>query len=109
VKKILVVSILLLLVSAVAYPVCLLDILSESIPDGFVNQAYSFQLQACCGTTPYTYSIHSGSLPPGLTLSSSGLISGTPTTAGYTTVFIRITDSASPACTLVRAYDVWVN
>ena len=108
-KKILVVSLLLLLVSTVAYPACLLDILSESIPDGFVNQAYSFQLQACCGTTPYTYSIHSGSLPAGLSLSSSGLISGTPTTAGYTTVFIRITDSASPACTLVRAYDVWVN
>ena len=108
-KKIVVVSLLLLLVSTVAYPVCLLDILSESIPDGFVNQAYSFQLQACCGTTPYTYSIHSGSLPAGLSLSSSGLISGTPTTAGYTTVFIRITDSATPACTLVRAYDVWVN
>lgn len=108
-KKILVASSLLLLVASMVYAVCILDLTTESIPDGFVNQAYSLQLDACCGTTPYTFSIYSGSLPPGLSLSSSGAITGTPTTAGYSSVFIRLTDSASPPCSLVRAYDVWVN
>ena len=107
-RKILVLSIISLFVAGIASAVCFLDFISESLPDGTVNQAYSFQIQACCGTTPYTYSIYSGSLPAGLSLSSGGLISGTPTSVGYTTVFIRLTDSASPACTLVRAYELHV-
>lgn len=108
-KKILVAASLLLLVASVGYAVCYTDLITEGIPDGYVNQAYSLQLEACCGTPPYTFSIYSGSLPAGLSLSSSGLISGTPTTAGYSSVFIRLADSANPSCGLVRAYDVWVN
>ncbi len=108
-KKILVLASLLLIVASLAYAVCFLDFVSEGIPDATVNQAYSFQLDVCCGTPPYTFSIHSGSLPTGLSLSSSGLISGTPTQVENTTVFIRLTDSASPNCTLVRAYEVYVN
>ncbi len=108
-RKILVVSFALLLVAGVAAAVCTVDFLDESIPDATVGVPYSFQLQPCCGTSPYTFSIYSGSLPPGLTLSSGGLISGTPTTATWTTVFIRLTDSASPSCTLVRAYTVYAN
>src|SRR5262249_16162371 len=46
-----------------------------------VGKAYSSKLAASGGTPTYTYSISSGSLPPGLTL-SNGTISGTPTTAG---------------------------
>ncbi|MBU1167045.1 putative Ig domain-containing protein, partial [Patescibacteria group bacterium] len=34
------------------------------------------------GQTPYSWSISGGSLPPGLSLSTSGFITGTPTTAG---------------------------
>ncbi|HKP85896.1 MAG TPA: putative Ig domain-containing protein [Blastocatellia bacterium] len=43
---------------------------------------YSQQLSASGGATPYTWSLTSGALPPGLSLSSAGLISGTPTTSG---------------------------
>ena len=108
-RKIFVISSALLLVAGLAYAVCFLDFIDESLPAGFVNQAYSYQLTACCGTTPYTFSVHSGSFPAGISMNSSGLISGTPTTAGYTTVYIRLTDSASPTpCTLVRAYEVYV-
>jgi hypothetical protein len=46
-----------------------------------VNAPYSFQLTADGGGTQ-TWSVTSGSLPAGLTLSSSGLISGTPTQTG---------------------------
>ena len=108
-RKILVISFAFLLVAGLAAAVCNIDILDESIPDSYVGTPYSYQMSACCGTAPYTWSIWSGSLPAGLTLSSSGLISGTPTTVGYTLVYIRVTDSASPACTLTRAYFVYAN
>ena len=108
-RKILAVSFALLFVAGMASAVCNIDILDESIPDGFVGVPYSYQLTACCGTAPYTWSIWAGSLPAGLSLSSTGLISGTPTTAQYTLVYIRVTDSATPACTLTRAYFVYVN
>jgi large repetitive protein len=41
--------------------------------------AYSFQLSATGGVAPYTWKLTSGQLWPGVTLSASGLLSGTPT------------------------------
>src|SRR5208337_1583849 len=53
---------------------------TQTLPGGVVNQNYSAILSAIGGTGAYTWSISSGSLPPGLTLNSSqGVISGTPT------------------------------
>jgi hypothetical protein len=50
---------------------------------GTVGTAYSQQLAATGGTTPYTWTVAAGSsLPAGLNLSTSGLLSGTPTAAG---------------------------
>jgi hypothetical protein len=46
------------------------------------------------GEAPITWSVFSGSLPAGLTLSSSGLLSGTPTTSGSYSVTIRATNSS---------------
>jgi hypothetical protein len=77
------------------------------IPDGYVGTPYSHQMSAYGGSGSYTWSIWSGSLPAGLTLSSSGLISGTPTTAQYTLVYIRVTDSGG--CTNTRAYFFYIN
>lgn len=48
-------------------------------PGATVNQPYSFTYQ---GTNSPTWAVTSGALPPGLSLSSSGLISGTPTQVG---------------------------
>ena len=47
-----------------------------------VGVYYSQQLKVSGGTSPYTFSIVSGSLPPGLQLDSFGKITGKPTTAG---------------------------
>ncbi|MCL2563294.1 MAG: S-layer homology domain-containing protein [Oscillospiraceae bacterium] len=49
-------------------------------PGGTVNTAYSFTFEAIGSPTP-TFS-HTGTLPPGLTLSSAGVLSGVPTTTG---------------------------
>lgn len=52
-------------------------------------------LVAKAGTAPYSWSLLGGTMPTGITISSSGIISGTPTTAGNYTFTIRATDSAA--------------
>ncbi len=106
-RKILAVSLVLLFVAGTA-AACTLEILDEFIPPGYVNTPYSHQMSVYGGTGPYTWSIWAGSLPAGLYLSSSGVISGTPTTAGYSLVYIRVTDTADPSCPDTRAYFVEV-
>lgn len=64
------------------------------LPNGSTSSAYSFQCPSF-GTPPDTYTITGGALPSGLSLSSSGLISGTPTASGVFQVNIRATDSTS--------------
>ena len=62
-------------------------------PGGEVNVAYSDQLTVTGGTSPYTWSVSAGTLPPGLTLgASTGLLSGTPTTAGTYSFTVKVTD-----------------
>ena len=64
-----------------------------TLPNGAVGVAYSQTLTASGGTAPYTFTITSGALPPGLALSTAGVVSGTPTTAGTYNVTIRATDA----------------
>jgi hypothetical protein len=72
-----------------------LTITTSSLPSGTEGGAYSRTLTASGGTTPYTWSIYSGSLPTGLTLDGgTGTISGTATTAGTYDFTARVTDSA---------------
>lgn len=56
-----------------------IGITTTTVPDYTVGTPYSFQLTASGGSANYSWTIQSGSLPDGLTLSRSGLISGTPT------------------------------
>ena len=65
---------------------------TSSLDDGSTSAAYSATLAASGGTTPYTWSIVTGSLPAGLTLGGD-TISGTPTTAGTSTFTVQVTDS----------------
>jgi hypothetical protein len=70
---------------------------TSSLPAGQVGASYSTMIQATGGTTPYHWSISSGTLPAGLTLSTTtGTISGTPTTSGTSTFTAKVTDSTSP-------------
>jgi alpha-tubulin suppressor-like RCC1 family protein len=73
-------------------------ITTTSLPDGTLGQPYSFQLQAIGGTLPYTWNkygpIGMGTLPLGVSLSRSGLISGTPMRAGTYTIVVKCLDSS---------------
>jgi hypothetical protein len=75
-----------------------LVITSSALASVTVGSAYSQGLQATGGTAPYQWTITSGTLPAGLSLTaSSGMISGTATTSGTSTFTATVTDSSSPA------------
>ncbi len=70
-------------------------ITTSSLPRGFTQVPYVAKLSATGGDPPYTWSLASGSgpLPPGLSLSSGGLISGRPTSPGTFPFTVQVTDS----------------
>ncbi|HXS11570.1 MAG TPA: putative Ig domain-containing protein, partial [Acidobacteriaceae bacterium] len=72
-----------------------LSITTTQLPSVQVGTPYKVTLAAAGGTTPYQWSVASGSLPSGLTLSSAGVISGTPTVSGTSTFSVSVTDSTS--------------
>jgi uncharacterized protein (TIGR03437 family) len=69
-----------------------------TLPSGLVGAPYLSQLTATGGTAPYTWSLQSFSspdtgIPPGMTMSSSGAISGTPTLAGTFSFPVQVNDN----------------
>jgi hypothetical protein len=66
---------------------------TASLLNGTAAASYSTTLAAAGGTGPYTWSVTSGTLPAGLTMSAAGVISGTPSTAGSSTFTVTATDS----------------
>jgi hypothetical protein len=62
--------------------------------NGTVGITYSQTFGGSGGTGPYTFGVVAGSLPPGLTLSPTGLLTGNPTTAGNFAFTVRVTDAA---------------
>jgi uncharacterized repeat protein (TIGR03803 family) len=70
-----------------------------SLPTGTNGISYSQQLSANFGHPPFGWSIMAGSLPSGLTLTTNGFISGTPTFAGTTSFTLKVTDALSTTAT----------
>ncbi|HUB80572.1 MAG TPA: putative Ig domain-containing protein [Bryobacteraceae bacterium] len=73
---------------------------SGGLPNGTINVAYSRQLNPVGGTGPYSFTYSASGpyievLPPGINISSSGLISGTPTSTGSYSFRVTLADSAS--------------
>ncbi len=86
------------------------SITTTSLPSGTVGTAYNQTLKATGGTTPYTWSVVSGTLPQSLSLNSStGAITGTPTTSGTSNFTIQVADSSSPQQTATQALSITVN
>ena len=75
-----------------------LTITTTSLPSGQINVAYSSTLASTGGTSPFTWSVTSGTLPTGLALNAStGAITGTPTVSVTNTpLTFQVKDSSSP-------------
>ncbi len=70
--------------------------------------AYQQQFSTTGGTGSVTWTLSGGALPPGWSLASSGLLSGTATSDGFYTFAIKATDSANPAQTAVAQFTLQI-
>ncbi len=72
----------------------LIQITPAALPNGSTTNSYSASFVATGGafTPPFTWTIPSGGLPPGLTMSSAGVIAGTPTQSGTFDFTLQLTD-----------------
>ncbi len=87
-----------------------LGIVTATVPDGWVGMAYSQQLTASGGTAPYTWTDLNNDLDSsGLTLSGSGLLSGTPVKANQTSFTARVQDQASGTSGKAYTFMVYMN
>ncbi len=81
------------------------QITTAALPFGTVGVAYSAQLAASGGPPPFDWSMSSGALPAGLSVNNgTGLISGTPTTAGNVSFVVQVNTSAARSGT--RAFNI---
>jgi len=88
-----------------------LSFLTTTLPDATEDSSYSQKVNVTGGTSPYTWSIVSGSLPDGLTLkTSTGIISGTPDddTTGSYSFSIRVTDSSTSTLSAQHSFSLFV-
>ena len=83
----------------------------STLPAGTFGAAYAQTISASGGTSPYTFAQTGGTLPPGLTLSNGGVLSGTPTAAGSYTFLVTATDSSTGTgpYTASQSYTVAIN
>jgi uncharacterized protein (TIGR03437 family) len=87
-----------------AVPVIPLTINTTSLASGLAGKSYTATLQASGGSSPYAWSISSGALPSNVVLDpATGVISGTPPTAGSFGFTIQVTDTSTPVQTARQA------
>ena len=83
---------------------------TETLPLGTEETAYpSTTLEATDGTPAYTWSILSGGLPSGMSLSTAGAISGTPTIDGSYNLTVQVLDSETPNRVATKSLTVTIN
>jgi putative Ig domain-containing protein len=83
---------------------------TSPLPGGSVGAAYNLQFAASGGTAPYQWAEATGStLPAGLSLSSTGLLSGTPTVSTTATFGVTVTDSETPAAAVTETFTLTIS
>jgi hypothetical protein len=85
-----------------------LVITSSSLPVGMTGQGYTGSLGASGGVMPYTWTVTQGQLPPGLTLDSSGGISGNPVLATTANFTVQVSDSETIPMTATRQFSITI-
>jgi FG-GAP-like repeat/Putative Ig domain/Bacterial Ig-like domain (group 3) len=78
-----------------AAPPAVITISPSMLPNGMAGVAYSQTLSGNGGTPPYTFSADPSTFPPGITMTSRGAISGTPTTGGNYSITVYAEDSSA--------------
>jgi hypothetical protein len=86
-----------------------LSVATSTLQVGTVNQGYNQTLAASSGTPPYTWSLTGGSLPFGLSLAPSGLISGTPVATGTYNFMVKVVDSSTPQQSATANLSITIN
>jgi len=78
---------------------------TSPLPAGAIGSPYSLTLSASGGVAPYQWSALAG-MPPGLTLSQTGILSGTPTATGAYSVLVRVTDNLQTSVTATLSLSI---
>jgi hypothetical protein len=78
-----------------------------SLPNGVQGISYKQQITVTGGTGQFQFTLGSGTLPPGLTLTTKGLLSGVPTTPGTYYLKIRATN-LNTLCTGIGKYTITI-
>jgi titin len=83
------------------------SITSSAFSAGDVGVAYHGTPVVSGGSGPYTWSVSAGTLPAGLSLNTStGAVTGTPTTSGAASFTLKVTDSASGTATQAESFSI---
>jgi hypothetical protein len=92
-------------------PPSALAITTSSLPNGAFGAPYNVTLAATGGVAPYSWSLSSGTLPTGFTLSNLGVISGTPTNPpfGAFSFSVTVKDSESTPQTASASLSLFIN
>jgi hypothetical protein len=85
-----------------------LTITTETLPAGRAGDRYETRIAASGGQPPYTFTMASGALPPGLSLRTDGLLEGTPARSGTFSFAIRASDSSTPPQTATRNFTLQI-
>ncbi|MGC2638716.1 MAG: IPT/TIG domain-containing protein [Acidobacteriaceae bacterium] len=83
-----------------------LAIVTSALPNATVGKTYAATVDATGGVAPYNWSVASGSLPAGLSLSSGGTIAGAATKTGVAALDLRATDSKGATAEEAYSLDV---
>ena len=83
-----------------------LTLTPATLPASTAGTVYTQALSASGGVAPYSFALSAGTLPAGLTLTSSGTLAGTPTEAGTFNVSVTATDTYGQAVTGAYALEV---
>lgn len=85
-----------------------MEVATTVVPSAPIGATYAQQLTTLGGKGTLHWSVVDGALPPGLTLSSSGALSGRPTAVGSYDVTVRVTDASTPMQVATRTLTIVV-
>jgi hypothetical protein len=81
-------------------------IVTSTLPDAQVGTPYSVFLVREGGTGPFTWDLASGNLPPGISLTTAGELTGTPTAPGDASFEVRVRDAVNQTATATLTLNV---